>query len=156
MPLSSEQLIERFNTKQPPTGILFGMTVLEVDQVAGRVKMSFDAGAQLCNPRGTIQGGMVAAMLDDAAAFAGIVALGEPGFIASMELKTSFFAPAYPGKLYAEGRCLKMGKSSCFLEADLTDADGKLLARLTSAAIPIRSDQKPKLVDAGKNDRALA
>ncbi len=147
MPLTAEQLIERFNAKQPPTGILFGMKVLEVDQDAGRVRMSFEIDGRFCNPRGTVQGGIVAAMLDDAAAFAGIIALGVPGFIASMELKTSFFAAAMPGTLYAEGRCLKMGKSSCFLEADLTAADGKLLARLTSSAIPIRSDQKPTLVE---------
>jgi uncharacterized protein (TIGR00369 family) len=147
MPLSAEELIERFNKRLPATGMLFGSRVLEVDQAAGRVRMSFEPGDQLTNPRGTVQGGIVAAMLDDAAAFAGIVALGEPGFIASMELKTSFFAAVMPGLVYAEGRCLKMGKSSCFLEADLTDADGKLLARLTSSAIPIRTDQKPKLVE---------
>ncbi len=147
MPLTREQLIERFNAKQPPTALLFGMTVLDVDQAQGRVKMSFNPSAQLCNPRGTIQGGMVAAMLDDAAAFAGIVALGEPGFIASLELKATFFAAAYPGTLYAEGHCIKMGRTTCFVEADLKDADGKLLARLTSSAVPIRSTQKPNLVD---------
>lgn len=149
MPLSPEQLIERFNAKQPPTGILFGMKVLEIDAEAGRVRMSFEPDARLTNPRGTVQGGIVAAMLDDAAAFAGIVALGEPGFIASMEIKTSFFAATHPGLLYAEGRCIKMGRSSCFLEADLTDPDGKLLARLTSTAIPVRSAEKPKLIEKG-------
>jgi uncharacterized protein (TIGR00369 family) len=147
MPLTADQLIERFNARQPPTGILFGMKVLEIDQVAGRVKMSFEPDQRLTNPRGTIQGGIVAALLDDAAAMAGIVALGEPGFIASLEIKTSFFAPVLPGLLYAEGRCLKMGKAACFLEADLTSGDGKLLARLSSAAIPIRSPEKPKLLE---------
>jgi uncharacterized protein (TIGR00369 family) len=147
MPLDNAQLLERFNKRLPNTGILFGTTVLEVDQEAGRVRMSFSPDDRLTNPRGTVQGGIVAAMLDDAAAFAGIVALGEPGFIASLELKASFFAPAMPGTLFAEGRCIKMGKSSCFLEADMTDKDGKLIARLTSAAIPLRTDQKPKLVE---------
>lgn len=150
MPLTEAQLIERFNAKQPPTGPLFGMKVLGVDQEKGIVQMSFNPDEKLTNPRGTIQGGIVSAMLDDCAAHAGIVALGEPGFIASLELKTSFFAPAYPGLLFAEGRCLKMGKSSCFLEADLKDAGGNLLARLTSAAIPLRTDKKPRLVDASK------
>lgn len=150
MPLTEAELVERFNARQPPTGPLFGMKVLGVDQDNGVVRMSFAPDARLTNPRGTIQGGIVSAMLDDCAAYAGIVALGEPGFIASLELKTSFLAPAYPGILYAEGRCLKMRKSSCFLEADLTDTDGKLLARLTSAAMPIRSGVKPKLVDAVK------
>jgi uncharacterized protein (TIGR00369 family) len=150
MPLTSEQLLERFNARQPPTGILFGMKVLEVDQVKGRVKMSFTPDDRLTNPRGQIQGGMVAAMLDDAAAMAGIVAMGEPGFISSLEIKTSFFAPVAAGTVFAEGRCLKMGRSACFLEADLRDSEGKLLARLSSAALPVRSDVKPKLVDRGE------
>lgn len=150
MPLTEDQLIERFNAKQPPTGPLFGMKVLGVDQERGVVRMSFNPDERLTNPRGTIQGGIVSAMLDDCAAYAGIVALGEPGFIASLEVKTSFFAPAYPGLLMAEGRCLKMGKSSCFLEADLMDKDGKLLARLTSSAVPLRTTQQPKLVTPAK------
>lgn len=147
MPLDSQQLLERFNAKMPPTGILFGTKVLEVDQPGGRVRMSFQIDERFCNPRGTVQGGIVSALLDDASAFAGIVALGEPGFIASMEIKTSFLAPAQPGTLFAEGRCLKMGRSSCFLEADLTDGEGRILAKLSSSAIPVRSDQKPRLVE---------
>lgn len=147
MPLDNAQLLDRFNARLPATGILFGTKVLEVDQAGNRVRMSFEIDERFTNPRGIVQGGIVTSLLDDAAAFAGIVALGEPGFISSMELKTSFFAPAMLGTLHAEGRCLKMGRSTCFLEADLTDGDGKLLARLTSSAIPIRSNQKPKLVE---------
>lgn len=147
MPLDSQQLLERFNARMPQTGILFGTKVLEVDQSVGRVRMSFEIDERFCNPRGTVQGGIVTALLDDASAFAGIVALGEPGFIASMEIKTSFLSPAKPGTLYAEGRCLKMGRSSCFLEAELTDAAGKILAKLSSSAIPVRSEQKPKLIE---------
>ncbi|MFM7029140.1 MAG: PaaI family thioesterase [Chakrabartia sp.] len=148
MALTAEELVDRFNAKQPPTGPLFGMKVISVDTHTNCVQMTFQPGDSLTNPRGTIQGGIVTAMLDDCAAYAGIVALGEPGFIASLEVKTSFFGPAFPGLLKAEGRCLKMGKSSCFLEADLFDAEGKHLARLTSSAIPLRTTQKPKLVEA--------
>lgn len=150
MALTADELVERFNAKQPPTGVLFGMRVISVDPEQNIVRMAFSPTDALINPRGTIQGGIVTAMLDDCAAYAGIVALGEPGFIASLEVKTSFFAPAYPGTLHAEGRCLKMGRSSCFLEADLMDQDGKLLARLTSSAIPLRSMQKPRLVETEK------
>lgn len=147
MPLTAEQLVERFNMRRPPTALLLGTEVLSVDTDAQRVRMSFNPGESLTNPRGTIQGGIVTAMLDDCAAYAGIIALGEPGFIASLELKTSFFAPCYPGLLFAEGRCLKMGKSSCFLEADLFDGDNKLLARLTTSAVPLRTEQKPRLIE---------
>lgn len=147
MPLTNEDLLARFNARQPPTGILFGMKVLEVDQDAGSVRQSFEIDGRFCNPRGTVQGGIVAALLDDAAAFAGIVALGEPGFIASLELKVSYLSAAMPGTLFAEGRCVKMGRSACFLEADLMDGDGKIIAKLTSTAIPMRSTKKPILVE---------
>lgn len=146
MPLTGDQLVERFNAKKPPTALLFGTEVLSVDVETKTVRMSFHPDDRVINPRGTIQGGIVTAMLDDCAAYAGIVAMGEPGFIASLELKTSFFSPAYPGQLFAEGRCIKMGKSSCFLEAELTNEDGKLLAKLTSTAAPLWSRQPPKLV----------
>jgi uncharacterized protein (TIGR00369 family) len=147
MPLTPEQLIERFNARVPPTGILFGMRILEIDTDPARVRQSFEIDERFTNPRGTVQGGIITALLDDCAAFAGIVALGEAGFIASLELKTSFLAPAMPGTLYAEGRCIKMGRSTCFLEAELKNADGKLLAKMTSTAAVVRSGDKPKLVD---------
>jgi len=147
MPLNDAELLERFNARVPPTGLLFGMTVLEVDSANNRVRQSFEIDGRFCNPRGNVQGGIVSAMLDDCAAFAGIVALGEPGFIASLEMKTSFIAPTWPGTLYAEGRCLKMGRSSCFLEAELRDGEGKLLAKLSSSAVPIRDAARPKLVE---------
>jgi uncharacterized protein (TIGR00369 family) len=148
MPLTDTQLLERFNARVPPTGQLFKTRTLEVDSKTGRVRMAFEIDGRFCNPRGNVQGGIVTALLDDCAATAGIIALGEAGFIASLELKTSFFAAAMPGTLFAEGRCLKMGRSACFLEADLTDAEGKLLARLTTSAVPIRSKAPPSLVPA--------
>ena len=49
--------------------------------------------------------------------------------------------------LYAEGRCLKLGKRIAFMEADLFDEEGTLLARLTTSAIPIELDGPSKLVD---------
>lgn len=149
MPLSDADLLERFNARVPPTGKLFGTRTLEVDSKGGRVRMSFEIDGRFCNPRGHVQGGIVTALLDDCAATAGIVALGEAGFIVSLELKTSFLAAASPGTLYAEGRCIKMGRSACFLEADLTDGDGKLLARMSSSAVPLRSKAAPQLVAAG-------
>jgi uncharacterized protein (TIGR00369 family) len=100
------------------------------------------------NPMGNVQGGIVVAMLDDAAAFAAIIKSGKRIGIPTIELKTSFFAPAKAGvPLYAEGRCLKLGKRIAFMEADLFDEEGTLLARLTTSAIPIELDGPSKLVD---------
>jgi uncharacterized protein (TIGR00369 family) len=148
MALNDEDLKARMNKFVPPTAELLGQEILEIDSAAGRVKMKFLPIAACRNPMGNIQGGIVVAMLDDAAAFAAIVKSGKRIGIPTIELKTSFFAPARAGvPLYAEGRCIKLGKRIAFMEADLTDEDGTLIARLTTSAIPIEMPDHSQLVE---------
>jgi len=138
MPLSDPELVERMNRRMPPTSALLGMTVLSVDRDAGTVRLRFEPRPEFCNPMGNVQGGFVVAMLDDAAALAAIVKAGVRITVPTIELKTSFFGAAKLGQhLFAEGRCIKLGKRIAFMEADLTDAAGTLLARLTTSALPV-------------------
>ena len=148
MALNDDDLKARMNRFVPPTAAILGQEILEIDCAAGRVKMKFQPIDACRNPMGNVQGGIVVAMLDDAAAFAAIIKSGKRIGIPTIELKTSFFAPAKAGvPLYAEGRCLKLGKRIAFMEADLFDEEGTLLARLTTSAIPIELDGPSKLVD---------
>ncbi len=148
MPMTDAELLVRMNTHVPPTAELLGMELLEVDSAAGRVKMRFQPVAACCNPMGNVQGGFIVAMLDDAAAFAAIVKSGERIGIPTIELKASFFGPARAGEaLYAEGRCIKLGKRIAFMEADLTDGAGNLLARLTTSAVPMPMPATSNLVE---------
>ncbi|WP_051135958.1 PaaI family thioesterase [Sandarakinorhabdus limnophila] len=148
MALNDDDLKARMNRFVPPTAAILGQEILEIDSAAGRVKMKFQPIDACRNPMGNVQGGIVVAMLDDAAAFAAIIKSGKRIGIPTIELKTSFFAPAKAGvPLYAEGRCLKLGKRVAFMEADLFDEEGTLLARLTTSAIPIELDGPSKLVD---------
>lgn len=146
--MTDTELLERMNKFVPPTAILLGQELLEVDSAAGRVRMKFLPGPECCNPMGNVQGGFVVAMLDDAAAFSAIVKSGERIAIPTIELKASFFAPARAGvPLFAEGRCIKLGKRIAFMEADLTDEAGNLLARLTTSAVPLAVNTNPNLVE---------
>ena len=148
MALNDEDLLARMNRFVPPTAAILGQEILEIDSAAGRVKMKFQPIDACRNPMGNVQGGIVVAMLDDAAAFAAIVKSGKRIGIPTIELKTSFFAPARAGvPLYAEGRCLKLGKRIAFMEADLFDEAGTHLARLTTSAIPIDMEGPSNLVD---------
>jgi uncharacterized protein (TIGR00369 family) len=146
MPLSDEQLVERFNTRKPPTGILFKSNILEVRSAEGFVRMSYDIGPEFCNPSGAVQGGIVTAMLDDAAAFACIIMTTERIYVPTLELKTSFLGAAYAGLLYAEARCIKFGKSIAFMEAELLDGEGKVLAKMSTTAAPRLLKTKPNLI----------
>lgn len=138
MAMTDEELKERMGRFQPPTGRVLGMEMLEVNRAEGRVLVRYRPGPEFTNPMGSVQGGIVVAMLDDAAAFAAIVKAGTRIGVPTIELKTSFFAPAKAGEyLYAEGRCLKLGKRIAFMEAELRDGEGKVLARLSTSAMPI-------------------
>jgi uncharacterized protein (TIGR00369 family) len=100
----------------------------------GRVSFEFQATEQLLNPMGTVQGGFVTAMLDEAMGPAAISALG-PGYgVPTLELKVSFIRPARPGRLVAEGRVVHLGRSVAFLESSLVDDDGELIATATATA----------------------
>lgn len=148
MPMTDADLLDKMNRRMPPTSALLGMQVLAVDSQAGTVRMSFMPKPEFCNPAGNVQGGFVVAMLDDAAALSAIIKSGERIYVPTIELKTSFFGPARAGRtLYAEGRCIKLGKRIAFMEADLTDADGTLLARLTTSAVPMAMPETHTLVE---------
>ncbi len=141
MPLTDAELIDRMNRRMPATSALLGMRVLAVDRAAGTVRLSFTPKAEFANPMGNVQGGFIVAMLDDAAALAAIVASGTRIAVPTIELKASFFGPAkLDAPLYAEGRCIKLGRRIAFMEADLRDEAGTLLARLTTSALPVPVD----------------
>jgi uncharacterized protein (TIGR00369 family) len=137
MAMTDAELLERMRTRIPPTAQFLGQELLSLDSATGTVRMRYEAKPDFCNPMGHVQGGILAAMLDDAAAFAIIVKSQRRIVVPTIEFKVSFLAPAKLGRpIFAEGRCLKLGRTVAFAEADLSDGEGKLLARLSTSAIP--------------------
>ena len=147
MPMTDEQLLERMNSFVPPTAVLLGFRLLELDSAKGFVRIRYEGKPEFCNPMGNLQGGIVAAMLDDAAAISAIVKAGERIVVPTLEFKTTFLAPARAGELFAEGRCLKLGKRVAYMESDLFDPDGKHLARMSCTAMPSPMPDKHMMVE---------
>ena len=147
MPLTDAELLERLNKRVPPTAVLLGYRLLELDSKAGFVRISYEAKPEFCNPMGNVQGGFVAAMLDDAAALAAIAKAQKSIVIPTLEFKTSFFAAARCGPLIAEGRCLRLGKRVAYMESDLFDLENKHLARMSVTAMPMPLPDNANLVE---------
>lgn len=126
--------VKAAHTKPSPTSAHLGLELLAVNRQAGIVEMAFNADDRLCNKWGGIQGGNVAAMLDDAMAFAIGLNLDWGQISPTLELKVSMLAPARPGRLYAIGKVVRRGRSVGFVEGSLYDADGQLLATGSSTA----------------------
>ena len=99
---------------------------------AGRATLEYEAGRHMCHSGGVVQGGFISGWLDSAMAHAVIAQTGLEMTPMSLELKVSFFAPARPGRVFAEGWVEKSGRSTCFTEAKLLDAKGTLLAKASS------------------------
>lgn len=136
--VSDADLLARFQNakRRPPASETIGFRVIRVDQAAREIEAEFAGRPEFTNPAGQIQGGFLMAMLDETMSVAGVVASNMTAFIPTLEMKTSFLRPARPGTLRCVGRVAKWGKSICFLEGELYDAEGRLLAKATSTAMP--------------------
>ena len=62
----------------PPAATLLGWELIAVDPDAGTIEVAFSATDGFLNPMGNVQGGMLAAMLDDTLGPALVATLG-PG-----------------------------------------------------------------------------
>lgn len=125
-----------------PACDLLGFRLLGFDRETAVARCSFEAKPEFCNPRGAIQGGIVAAMLDTAMSIAGVGKSNLELAVPTLEMKTTYLRPALPGTLYCEGRVVRMGRNIAFFEGTLSDADGKQLATATSTAFLIPDPNK--------------
>jgi uncharacterized protein (TIGR00369 family) len=126
----------RNSKKRPPCTETLGMQLTAVDQANMVCRFDFEARQDFANPTGAIQGGFLAAMLDEAMSTAAIIASNVTMNAPTLEMKVSFLRPLFVGKASAEARILKWGRSTCFIEAELFDPDGKLVAKASATQAP--------------------
>jgi uncharacterized protein (TIGR00369 family) len=111
-----------------PVAGLLGARPVRCDPHAGRMTVAFQARRDFCNLMGSVQGGMLTAMLDLAMAFAVLCTLEDGHVVPSLEVKTNFIAPAREGDITGEGTLVRRGRSIAFMEGRLFDPAGNLLA----------------------------
>jgi uncharacterized protein (TIGR00369 family) len=104
-----------------------------IDAESGAVEVEFQAKPEFTNPAGNIQGGFLAAMLDDTMgpALAATLAAGE--FAPTLNLNVSFERGAKVGAIVGKGRVVRRGKDVCFLAGELFQ-DGERIASATATA----------------------
>ncbi|MAS45274.1 MAG: thioesterase [Rhodobacteraceae bacterium] len=103
-----------------------------VFQEGGRAIVEYRAGMHMCHSGGIVQGGFVTGWIDSAMAHAAFSLGREDVAPLSLEMKTSFFAPARPGIVTAEAWIERAGGATCFAEGVLRDAQGAVLAKASS------------------------
>jgi uncharacterized protein (TIGR00369 family) len=118
----------------PPAAVLLGWELVAVDPQAGTIEMAFQATEQFLNPFGMVQGGLLAAMLDDTLGPALVATLGPGESAPTTDLHVQFLRPAPPGRLMGRGRIVRKGRDVGFMSGELVDADGEVVAVATATA----------------------
>jgi uncharacterized protein (TIGR00369 family) len=113
--------------------------VVDIDADSGTVRIAYAGALAFAHSGGTaIQGGFIAAWLDNAMAIA-VFAKRSDIAVASFEIKVSFLERVAPGRVIADATILRMGTSAVFLEARLRSEDGRLLATASSSGKLLQS-----------------
>jgi uncharacterized protein (TIGR00369 family) len=137
--VTDADMLARFQNskKRPPCSDTLGMRLAALNQDEQWVRMEFDVPQMFANPTGAVQGGFIAAMMDEAMSTAVIIASNVTMTAPTLEMKTSYLKRLMPGPASVQARILKLGKSAAFMEADCFDDKGELVARATATAIPM-------------------
>jgi uncharacterized protein (TIGR00369 family) len=119
----------------PPAAGVLGWELVSIDPDAGTIEVAFAATGEFLNPVGVIQGGFLAAMLDDTMGPALVATLGPGLFAPTADLHVQFLRPARPGRLTGRGRVVRRGKDVAFLAGELLDESGRVVAAATATAL---------------------
>lgn len=120
-----------------PANDAFGFAIHPADDPKESVTATWVVPDEYCNSAGNLQGGMLGAFVDAAMGSACAAHMTEDLYPALAEMKISFLRPARARmKIHATARVIKPGKRLMFVEADVTDDEGNLLARITGTEVP--------------------
>lgn len=118
----------------PAASRLLGWKLLTLDPAKGAIRVEFAAVPDFINAIGTIQGGIITAMLDDAMGPAATAFLGGHYVAPTVEIKTNFMRPATVGPLFVEAKVVHRGRHILFLEGAMKDNEDQLIATATATA----------------------
>lgn len=88
----------------------------------------------------TLHGGIIRDVADAAMGTAYASTLHEGESFTTLELKINFLRPFWSGNLLAAGRVVKTGRTIGLAECDVTDVEGRLVARAMSTCMTLRGD----------------
>jgi uncharacterized protein (TIGR00369 family) len=132
---SAEEML-RGEISAPPIGRLLGFVLKAIEP--GRAVFEMEVDERHHNPMGTLHGGIYCDLTDAAMGYAYVATLGEAETFTTVELKINFFRPMRHGKLIAEAKVIKAGSTLGYVECDVKDQDGRLVAKAASTCMKLR------------------
>jgi uncharacterized protein (TIGR00369 family) len=137
-PASRHPLIEKVLASKPPIATLIGFDIEEIS--SGRAIGWLQAGPQHTNPMGTLHGGILCDLTDGAMGMAFASTLPAEESFTTLNLSISFFRPVWRARLRAEARVVNRGKNFGYIECEVTDENGKRVAKASSTCVVLRGE----------------
>ena len=128
----TKTVFDEFET--PPISKLLGWRLIESKPADGVIRVGFEGKPEFCNPAGAIQGGILAAMLDDTMGPAAFIMTGGKQYTPTITMTVNFLAPGRVGAFVCEAKVVQMGRTVVFVEARLMDSAETLVATASSTS----------------------
>jgi uncharacterized protein (TIGR00369 family) len=131
--------IGQAKTNGVPVARLIGFEAKEIAD--GRAVVTLAAGQQHANPMGTLHGGILCDIADAAMGMAFASTLAPDESFTTIELKINFFRPVWEARLQAEGKVVRRGSSVGYVECEITDDVGRLIAKASSTCMALKGER---------------
>ena len=137
MPVESD-FRTRAKANDVPVARLIGFEAKEIAE--GRATVTLSAGPQHANPMGTLHGGILCDIADAAMGMAFASTLAPKESFTTVELKINFFRPVWEAHLKAEAKVVRRGQSLGYVECEITNERGRLVAKAASTCLVLRGE----------------
>jgi len=117
-----------FHKKAGGTGKLFNFKLVSYQKDCLELEGEFPE--ETLNPDGSVQGGMMTAMLDDVTALLIIINSNATLYPSSTNLHSHHHRPLFKGSVIAKANLVKMGKTIATVKGEIYNAQGKLATTL--------------------------
>src|ERR1700733_4414731 len=112
----------------------FSMTAIE----AGRAVFAMKVDERYHNPLGTLHGGVYCDLADAAMGWAYAATLAEGESFTTVELKINFLRGVRDATLTAEAKVVKAGSTVGYVECEVKDEEGRLVAKAASTCLKLK------------------
>jgi uncharacterized protein (TIGR00369 family) len=116
----------------------FSLLSMEVKDLGwGTSLLEIQVAQKHLQPFGFVHGGVIGSLIDAATFWAVFPQVEREVGLTTIELKVNYLAPVREGRLLAEGKCIKKGKTLALGEAYVRNDKGSLIAHGTSTMIVV-------------------
>src|SRR5580700_11988022 len=130
---------ERAKANDVPVARLIGFEAKDIRD--GRATVTLSAGPQNANPMGTLHGGILCDIADAAMGMAFASTLAADESFTTVELSINFFRPVWKARLRAEGKVVRRGSLMGYIECEITDEQGRLVAKASSTCMALKGER---------------